>query len=109
VTTCTPLPGSALRYRQRGDQGLALAGAHLGDLALVQHHAADQLHVEVAHAEHARAASRTVAKASGLPERPEKHDLPAAALGAFRELENTLPDGELKDAVERLLARRHAA
>jgi hypothetical protein len=41
-----------------------------------------------------------------LPERPEKHDLPAAALGAFRELENTLPDGELKDAVERLLARR---
>jgi hypothetical protein len=44
-----------------------------------------------------------------LPERPEKHDLPAAALGAFRELENTLPDGELKDAVERLLARRHAA
>ena len=41
-----------------------------------------------------------------LPERPEKHDMPAAALGAFRELENTLPDGELKDAVERLLARR---
>lgn len=41
-----------------------------------------------------------------LPERPEKHDLPAAALGAFRELEDTLPDGELKDAVERLLARR---
>ncbi len=40
-----------------------------------------------------------------LPERPEKHDLPAAALDAFRELENTLPDGELKDAVERLLAR----
>lgn len=41
-----------------------------------------------------------------LPERPEKHDMPAAALGAFRELENTLPDGALKDAVERLLARR---
>jgi hypothetical protein len=44
-----------------------------------------------------------------LPERPEKHDMPAAALGAFRELENTLPDGALKDAVERLLARRHSA
>ena len=34
---------------QRGHQRLAFAGLHLGDLALVQHHAADQLHVEVAH------------------------------------------------------------
>ncbi len=33
-------------HGQRRDQGLALAGAHLGDLAVVQHHAADQLHVE---------------------------------------------------------------
>ena len=38
---------------QRGDQRLAFAGLHLGDLALVQHHAADQLHVEVALAERA--------------------------------------------------------
>ena len=38
---------------QRGDQRLAFAGAHLGDAAIVQHHAADQLHVERAHAEHA--------------------------------------------------------
>ena len=37
--------------RERRHQGLALAGAHLGDLAVVQHHAADELHVEVAHAE----------------------------------------------------------
>jgi hypothetical protein len=37
--------------RQRGDQGLALAGAHFRDLALVQRHAADQLDVEVAHPE----------------------------------------------------------
>lgn len=44
-----------------------------------------------------------------LPERPEKHDLPAAALGAFRALEHELPDGALKDAVERLLARRRGA
>ena len=36
---------------QGGDQRLAFAGLHLGDLALVQHHAADQLHVEVALAE----------------------------------------------------------
>ena len=31
--------------RQRGDERLALAGRHLGDPALVQHHAADELHV----------------------------------------------------------------
>ena len=37
-------------HRQRGHQGLALTGAHLGDLAVVQHHAADELDVEVAHA-----------------------------------------------------------
>ena len=34
---------------QRSDQRLALAGAHFGDLPVVQAHAADQLHVEVAH------------------------------------------------------------
>ncbi len=37
--------------RQRGDQGLAFAGLHLGDVAFVQDHAADQLHVEMALAE----------------------------------------------------------
>ena len=35
--------------RQRRDERLAFAGAHFGDLAVVQRHAADQLHVEVAH------------------------------------------------------------
>jgi hypothetical protein len=35
--------------RQGCHQGLAFAGAHLGDLAVVEDHAADQLHVEVAH------------------------------------------------------------
>ncbi|MNE52183.1 hypothetical protein D3C80_1468440 [compost metagenome] len=39
-------------HRQGAHQGLALAGTHLGDLALVQGHAADQLDVEVAHAHH---------------------------------------------------------
>jgi hypothetical protein len=39
--------------RQRGDERLAFAGAHFRDLAQVQHHAADQLHVVMAHAEHA--------------------------------------------------------
>ena len=40
---------------ERAGEGLALAGAHLGDLAVVQHHAADQLHVEVAHRHRAAA------------------------------------------------------
>ncbi len=39
--------------RQRGHQRLALAGLHLGDRALVEHGAADELNVEVAHAERA--------------------------------------------------------
>jgi hypothetical protein len=41
--------------RQRRDERLALAGAHLGDVAAVQHHAADHLHVEVTHLEDASA------------------------------------------------------
>ena len=41
--------------RQGGGERLALAGLHLGDRAVVQHHAADQLHVEVALAERALA------------------------------------------------------
>src|SRR5438477_4742577 len=38
---------------QRGHQRLALTGGHLGDLAVVQDHTADELYVEVAHAERA--------------------------------------------------------
>ena len=38
--------------RERGHQGLALARAHLGDIAVIQRHAADQLHIEMTHAEH---------------------------------------------------------
>ena len=53
---CTPCAGQRVQVgRQRRHQRLALAGAHLGDLAVVQHHAADQLHVEMAHAERALA------------------------------------------------------
>ena len=39
--------------RQRRDQRLAFAGLHLGDVAFVQHHAADQLDVEMPLAERA--------------------------------------------------------
>ena len=34
---------------QGGDQGFAFAGFHLSDLALMQDHAADELHIEVTH------------------------------------------------------------
>jgi hypothetical protein len=40
---------------QRCHQRLALTGPHLGDLAIVQDHAADQLNIEVTHAERALA------------------------------------------------------
>ncbi len=42
--------------RQRRDQCFALTRAHLGDIAGVQHHAAHQLNVEMAHAERASCA-----------------------------------------------------
>ena len=51
---------------QGGDQRLALAGPHLGDASLVQDHAADELHVVVAHLEHAPA--RLAAHGEGLDE-----------------------------------------
>ena len=38
--------------RQGGNQGLALAGTHLGNLALVEADTAHHLHVKVAHAQH---------------------------------------------------------
>ena len=42
-------------HRERRRERLALAGLHLGDVAAVDRHAADQLHVEVAHAHRALA------------------------------------------------------
>ena len=49
-------PGQRVQVdRQGGDQGFAFAGLHLGNRARVQHHAADQLHVEVTHVERAPA------------------------------------------------------
>ena len=50
--------------RERAGERLALAGAHLGDLAVVQDHAADQLDVEVAHRH--RAAADLAGQREGL-------------------------------------------
>src|SRR6187455_296246 len=52
--------------RHGGDQRLAFAGLHLSDAALMQHHAANQLHVEMTLAERALGGLGTVAKASGI-------------------------------------------
>jgi len=41
-----------------------------------------------------------------MPERPEKQDMPTSAVRAFRDLDTVLPEGDLKAAVERLLAHR---
>ena len=62
-----PLPGQGVEVGgQGGHQGLALAGLHLGDAALVENDAADELHPVGAHAPApGPAASRQVAKASG--------------------------------------------
>ncbi len=49
---------------ERGDQRLAFAGDHFGDVAGVQDHAADHLHVVVPHAQ--EAASRFAAGGKGL-------------------------------------------
>ena len=47
------LAGQCVEIDRQGTyQGLALTGTHLGDLAFMQGHAADQLHIEVAHAHH---------------------------------------------------------
>lgn len=43
-----------------------------------------------------------------LPEPPEKRDMSAAGVRAFRELDAVLPDGDLKAAVERLLSHRRS-
>ena len=49
-----PATGEGIEVgRQRRHQRLPLARGHLGDLALVQHHPADELGVEMAHVQHA--------------------------------------------------------
>ena len=62
--------------RQGGDQRLAFAGLHFGDFAAVQHHAADQLHVEMPHVEDA---------AAGFADHGEGLDQQVVERGALRD------------------------
>ncbi len=49
MTTWTPLPGKRVQERRHGgDQRLPFAGLELGDAAIVDRDAADDLHVELA-------------------------------------------------------------
>ncbi|OYY94301.1 MAG: hypothetical protein B7Y41_08255 [Hydrogenophilales bacterium 28-61-23] len=41
-----------------------------------------------------------------VPTPAEKQDIPTVGLNAFKQLENSLPDGALKTALERLISRR---
>ena len=62
---------------QGGDEGLAFAGFHFGDFAVVQHHAADQLHVEMAHVDEA---------AAGFADHGEGFDQQVVDGGALRDV-----------------------
>ena len=50
--------------RERGDEGLAFAGHHFGDVSSVEDHAADQLHIVVPHPQ--KAATRLTANGKRL-------------------------------------------
>ena len=53
VTMCAPAGERVEIGGQRRDEGLAFAGLHLGDLAVVQDHAAEELDIEMTHAQRA--------------------------------------------------------
>src|SRR5690606_22198518 len=84
--------------RQGGHQRLALAGSHLGDLAVVQRGAADQLHVEVAHAH--GAAGRLADDGKGLGDQGLKLGAGGQALS---ELGSLGPQGLVGKGLEVLL------
>ena len=83
-----------------GGEGLPLTGAHLRDLALVQHHGADQLHVVWAHAQ---AAPRGLAhQREGLVE----HLVNLGAIGQARaDVDGTLTNGVVGEILHRGLER----
>ena len=101
----TPLSGDRVEdRRERGHEGLALAGPHLGDLALVEDGAADQLDVEVAHLErpdHRLAGHREDVGEDVVERVLDLRDVPLAA--CLRELAPALEVGVVELVVGRLL------
>jgi hypothetical protein len=92
---------------ERGDERLALARLHLCDLALVQHHAANELHVEVALAQRAlcRLAHGRERRHQQIVERSALLDLAAEVFGAQAQV-GVAQFGDLRlQRVDRLHAR----
>ena len=96
---------------QRGHQRLALAGAHFSDFAAMEHDAANHLHIEMAHAQHALGclAHRGEGLGQDIVERFAGSKKPAQLVGLAREvrigqpLQRRLESGDrLHDLVERL-------
>ena len=81
--------------RQGGDQRLAFAGLHLGDLALVEHHAALELDVEVALAQ--RALGRLAHHGEGFDQQVVEGFAFGQALAEFDGLGAQLLVGELDE------------
>ena len=90
--------------RERRDEGLALAGAHLRDLPLVEHHPADELDVEVAHPErpdHRLAGHREDVRDDVVERLLDLRDVPLAT--GLPELAPALQVGVVELVVGRLL------
>ena len=82
-------------HRERGDKGLALAGLHLGDLSLVEHDAADELNIEMAHAD--RPLRRLAHHGEGLgKDLVEGRRLGTAELFRIGDVLRALADGPLE-------------
>ena len=95
---------------ERRGQRLALAGAHLGDRAAVQDHAADQLDVEVAHAHRAPAGLAHEREALGQQVVERLGALAARALAQLVDaLAQLLVGLELELGLERVDRARRAA
>jgi hypothetical protein len=95
------LAGQGIKVnRCGGDQSLAFAGFHFGDVAVVQHHAADELNVEMALAE--RALGGLADGGEGL----EHEVVELAPLGdLFAELEGLLTELLVRELHELRLER----
>ena len=84
--------------RQGRDEGLTLAGAHFGDIAVVEHHATDELDVERAQSE--RAPSRLSRDREGLRQQlVQRLAVREAALELFRQVERLQAILERIDAI----------
>jgi len=83
-----------------GDEGLAFAGLHLGDLALMQHHAAHQLDIEMALAQ---------GPARGLADRGKGVGQEVVQIGALGQLLPEFGRAGAQGLVGEVLDRRLAA